>query len=63
MYAEVEFTSVEAAEAQRGALIAHQVLDCRGDPNFKNVLMYCQRTSTDGAKADGRTDDKAIKND
>lgn len=60
VYAEVEFTSEEAAQAQRGALIAQKVLDFRGDADFKNVLMYFQRTSTDSAKADGRTDDKAI---
>lgn len=60
VYAEVELTSDEAAEAQRGALIAQKVLDYRGEADHKNVLMYFQRTSTDDAKADGRTDDKAI---
>lgn len=60
VYAEVELTSDEAAEAQRGALIAQKVLDYRGDADHKNVLMYFQRTSTESAKADGRTDDKAI---
>jgi hypothetical protein len=60
VYAEVELTSLEAAEAQRGALIAQKVLDYRGDADHKNVLMYFQRTSTDEAKAQGRTDDKAI---
>lgn len=60
VYAEVELTSEEAAEAQRGALIAQKVLDYRGDADHKNVLMYFQRTSTESAKSDGRTDDKAI---
>lgn len=60
VYAEVEITSDEAAEAQRGALVAQKVLDYRGAADHENVLMYFQRTSTDDAKADGRTDDKAI---
>jgi hypothetical protein len=60
VYAEVELTSDEAAQVQRGALIAQKVLDYRGDADHKNVLMYFQRTSTDDAKAQGRTDDKAI---
>ena len=60
VYAEVELTSDEAAEAQRGALIAKKVLDYRGDADHPNVLMYFQQTSTDDAKAVGRTADKAI---
>ncbi|WP_324751177.1 hypothetical protein SH591_07465 [Sphingomonas sp. LY54] len=60
VYAEVELSSNDAAEVQRGALIAQKVLDYRGDADHKNVLMYFQRTSTDDAKAQGRTDDKAI---
>jgi len=60
VYAEIELTSDEAAEAQRGALIAQKVLDYRGEADHENVLMYFQRTSTDDAKADGRTDDKAM---
>lgn len=62
VFAEVRFTSDEAAEAQRGALLAQKVLDYRGDADYPNVLLYFQRTSTDAAKADGRTDDKAIIN-
>jgi hypothetical protein len=60
VYAEFELTSDEAAEAERGALIAQKLLDYRGDADHKNVLMYFQRTSTDEPKSDGRTDDKAI---
>lgn len=60
VYLDVELTSEEAAETQRGALIAQKVLEYRGDADFKNVLMYFQRTSTDDARADGRTDDRAI---
>jgi len=62
VFAEVSFTSDEAAEIQRGALLAQKVLEYRGDADFENVLLYFQRTSTDGAKSDGRTDDKAIIN-
>lgn len=62
VFAEVTFTSEEAAEAQRGALLAQKVLDYRGDADFPNVLLYFQRTSTDEPKSDGRTDDKAIIN-
>lgn len=60
VYAEVVISGQEAAEAQRGAIIAQKVLDYRGEADHENVLMYFQRTSTDEAKADGRTDDKAI---
>jgi len=60
--AQITITSEEAAEAQRGALIAQKVLDYRGDADYSNVLLYFQRTSTSTAKTDGRTDDKAIIN-
>lgn len=60
VYAEIELTSDEAAEAQRGALIAKKVLDYRGDADHPNVLLYFQQTSTDDAKAAGRTADKVI---
>lgn len=60
VYLEVELTCEEAAETQRGALIAQKVLEYRGDADHKNVLMYFQRISTDDAKSDGRTDDRAI---
>jgi hypothetical protein len=60
--AQITISSEQAAEAQRGALIAQKVLDYRGDAEFPNVLLYFQRTSTGSAKADGRTDDKAIIN-
>ncbi len=60
--AQITVTSEEAAQAQRGALIAQKVLDYRGDAEYPNVLLYFQRTSTTTAKPDGRTDDKAIIN-
>lgn len=60
--AEVVITSEEAAEAQRGAMIAQKVLDYRGAADYEQVLMYFQRTSTEASKSDGRTDDKAVIN-
>lgn len=60
--AEITITSEEAAEAQRGALIAQKVLDYRGDADHPNVLLYFQQTSTEKAKSDGRTSDRAIVN-
>lgn len=60
--AQITIDSEQAAAAQRGALIAQKVLDYRGGAEHENVLLYLQRTSTDGAKADGRTDDRAVVN-
>lgn len=60
VHAEIEISSKEAAQARRGALIAQKVLDYRGGAEYQNVLMYFQRTSTNIAKSDGRTDDKAV---
>ena len=60
VYAEIEISSAEAVQARRGALIAQKVLDFRDGTEYRNVLMYFQRTSTDIAKSDGRTDDKAV---
>jgi hypothetical protein len=62
VYAEVTFTSDEAAKTQRGALLAQKALEYRDDADHQNVLLYFQRTSTDTPKSDGRTDDKAIIN-
>ena len=60
--AQITITSEEAAQAQRGALIAQKVLDYRGGADHENVLLYFQQTSTDRAKSDGRTADRAIVN-
>lgn len=60
--AQITLTSEEAAEVQRGALIAQKVLDYRGGADHENVLLYFQQTSTDRAKSDGRTADRAIVN-
>ena len=60
--AQITLTSEQAAEAQRGALIAQKVLDYRGEADYENVLLFLQQTSTDKAKSEGRTADKAIVN-
>jgi hypothetical protein len=60
--AQVTITSEEAAEAQRGALMAQKVLNYRGDADHSNVLLYLQQTSTNKSKSDGRTSDRAIVN-
>ena len=54
------YTQQLTRATQRGALIAQKVLDYRDDADYKNVLMYFQRTSTEDAKGVGKTDDKAI---
>lgn len=59
---QVTISSDEAAEAQRGALIAQKLLDYRGEADHPNVLLYFQRTSTGSPKSGGRTDDKALIN-
>jgi hypothetical protein len=52
------FTSEEAHDAQRGALLAQRILDDRGEADHKNVLMYFHQTNIEDPKADGRTGDK-----
>lgn len=54
------FTSDEAFEAQKGALIAQRALEYRGDADHKNVLMYFHQTNIEDPKSDGLTGDKAI---
>lgn len=60
VFAEVTFTGEQAADGQRGALLAQKVLEYRGNAQYESVLLYFQRTSTDAAKADRLTDDKAV---
>lgn len=57
---EFKITSEDALKARRGALIAQKVLEYRGGADHKNVLLYFQQTSTDKARSDGRTNDRAI---
>lgn len=56
----ISFSSDEAFEARKGALLAKEALDQKEDATYKNVLMYFQQTNTDHAKEDGKTGDKAI---
>jgi hypothetical protein len=60
--AQLTLTSEEAVKARRGALIAQKILEYRGDAQYENVMLYFQQTSTDKAKLDGRTADRAIVN-
>lgn len=54
------FTSNEALQAQKGALIAERALEYKSDADYKNVLMYFHQTNVENPKADGTTGDKAI---
>lgn len=54
------FTSGEAFEAQKGALIAQRALEFRGDADHTNVLMYFHQTNVEDPKSEGRTGDKAV---
>jgi hypothetical protein len=56
----VKFSSEEAFEAKKGALLAKEALDQKEDATYKNVLMYFQQTNTNEARDTGRTDDKAV---
>lgn len=54
------FSSDEAFEAQKGALIAQRTLEYRGEADYMNTLMYFHQTNIEDPKAQGRTGDKAI---
>lgn len=54
------FTSEQAFEAQKGALLAQRALDEKGEADYQNVLMYFHQTNIDDSKAEGRTGEKAI---
>jgi hypothetical protein len=56
----VKYTSEEAYQARKGALVAMQALEYTADADHKNMLMYFYQTNTDEPKANGRTGDKAI---
>jgi hypothetical protein len=53
------FTSEEAAEARKGALIAQRALEYRGDADYKDVLMYFHQTNVEDPKSQGRTGQRA----
>lgn len=60
LYARFEFTSDEALDARRGALIALSALEYAGDADHKQVLMYFYQTNVDDPKETGRTGDRAV---
>ena len=56
----IRFSSDEAYEAQKGALIAQRVLEHGNDAEYANVLMFYHQTNIENPKSEGRTGDKAI---
>jgi len=54
------FTSEEAFEAQKGALVAQRVLDDKGSADHANVLMYFYQTNVEQSKSEGKTAELAI---
>ena len=57
---QVSFAADEAMEIRRGALIAKQALDYRGNAQHPNVLMYYYQTNIDEPKSEGRTADRVV---
>ena len=60
VHLKVSYTSEEAYNAKRGALLAQKLLEHRGDADYKKVSMHFYQTNIDDPKASGRTADKAI---
>lgn len=60
IHAKFTYTSEEAFEAQKGALLAQRALEEKGDADYKNVLMYFYQANIDNSKAEGKTAEKAV---
>ena len=60
IYVRHEYKSDEVFEAQKGAILAQNKLEHKGEADYKDVLMYFQQTNTDKSKAEGRTAEKAF---
>lgn len=60
VYAKFTYTSEQAFEAQKGALLAQRALDEKGAADYNNVLMYFYQTNIEDSKAQGKTGEKAI---
>jgi hypothetical protein len=56
----VEFTSEDATNARRGALLVSQALEQRDDVDYPNVLMFMHQANIDPPKDQGRTGYRAI---
>lgn len=56
----VSYSSEEAYEAKKGALICEKALEYRGDADHSKVLMYLYQTNTDEPKESGNTGEKAV---
>jgi hypothetical protein len=55
-----KYSSDQAFEARKGAILAQDVLESKGDADYKSVLMYYQQTNTDESKSDGKTGERAV---
>ena len=60
VHLKIDFSSEEAYNARKGALIAQKALEYKGEADYRSVLMYFYQTNTDEPKAAGNTGDKAI---
>jgi len=56
----VKYSSEEAYQARKGALLAQKALEQTGEADYKSVLMYFHQTNIDDPKSSGRTGDKAV---
>lgn len=55
-----KYSADQAFEARKGSLLAQDILEQKGDADYKSVVMYFQQTNTDESKADGKTGERAI---
>ncbi len=56
----VSYSSDEAYQAKKGALLAQKALEYKGEADYKSVLMYFYQTNIDDPKSGGQTGDKAV---
>jgi hypothetical protein len=59
-FLKVTFNQQDATDARRGALLASQALEFRGDVDHPNVLMYFYQANIDDPKSVGKTGYRAI---
>ena len=59
-YLKITFSSDDAGNAQRGALIASKALERREASDYEKVLMYFYQTNIDDPKSEGRTGQKVV---
>tara|TARA_R110002072_G_scaffold100778_8_gene222042 strand:- start:5565 stop:6167 length:603 start_codon:yes stop_codon:yes gene_type:complete len=54
------FTSSQAHDAKRGALLAKRDMEGTQGADYSNVIMYFHQTNIENPKAEGRTGDRAV---